>query len=81
MILTLDAKCRLNIPAILAPAKPGDQFDATFDVEEHTVNLRGMPKESVGSKYLSGAPSGWTIWHCAAGNFRRSLSCEVADRY
>ncbi len=39
MIVTLDAKRRLSIPASLAPAKPGDQFDASFDAEEDTVIL------------------------------------------
>lgn len=37
MIVTLDAKRRLSIPVTLAPAKPGDQFDASFDAEEDTV--------------------------------------------
>ncbi|MGD1071784.1 MAG: hypothetical protein ABSB15_16755 [Bryobacteraceae bacterium] len=34
MILTLDAKRRHTIPAVLAPASPGDYFDARFDAEE-----------------------------------------------
>jgi hypothetical protein len=37
MIVTLDAKRRLSVPATLAPAKPGDQFDAIFDAEEDTL--------------------------------------------
>jgi hypothetical protein len=44
MIVTLDAKRRFSIPAKLAPAKPGDQFDATFDVEEDAVILRRVPR-------------------------------------
>lgn len=43
MIVTLDAKRRFSIPVKLAPAKPGDQFDATFDAEEDAVILRRVP--------------------------------------
>lgn len=39
MIVTLDTKRRVSIPVALAPTKPGDQFDATFDAEEDTVIL------------------------------------------
>ena len=39
MIVTLDAKRRLSIPVTLAPTKPGDQFNATFDAEDDTVIL------------------------------------------
>src|SRR6266852_4473834 len=31
VIVTLDAKQRLTVPAALAPATPGDYFDARFD--------------------------------------------------
>ena len=34
MIVTLDAKRRLTVPAALAPAEPGDLFEADFDEEE-----------------------------------------------
>jgi bifunctional DNA-binding transcriptional regulator/antitoxin component of YhaV-PrlF toxin-antitoxin module len=44
MIVTLDAKRRLSIPAALAPATPGDQFDAIFDAEEDTVILRRVKR-------------------------------------
>ena len=33
MVVTLDAKRRLTVPAALAPAMPGDYFDARFDPE------------------------------------------------
>ena len=47
MIVTLDAKRRLTIPATLAPASPGDYFDAHFDAEEDTLVFRRLPgKES-----------------------------------
>ena len=40
MILTLDAKRRLTVPAGLAPASPGDAFEARFDAEEHEIVFR-----------------------------------------
>ena len=46
MIVTLDAKRRLSIPATLAPAQPGDQFDATFDAEEDAVTFRRVKRKS-----------------------------------
>ena len=40
MIVTLDANRRLTVPAALAPATPGDYFDAQFDAEEDTIVFR-----------------------------------------
>ena len=40
MVLVLDAKRRLTIPASLAPAKPGDYFDARFDADEDVLVFR-----------------------------------------
>jgi hypothetical protein len=40
MILTLDAKRRLTVPAGLAPASPGDAFEARFDAEENEIIFR-----------------------------------------
>ena len=40
MIVTLDAKRRLTVPAALAPAAPGDYFDAQFDPEEDAIVFR-----------------------------------------
>ena len=40
MILTLDAKRRLTVPATLVPASPGDAFEARFDPEENEIVLR-----------------------------------------
>jgi hypothetical protein len=40
MILTLDAKRRLTVPATLAPAAPGDAFEARFDAEENEIVFR-----------------------------------------
>jgi hypothetical protein len=46
MIVTLDAKRRVSIPAALAPAAPGDQFDASFDAEEDVVMLRRIKRKA-----------------------------------
>jgi bifunctional DNA-binding transcriptional regulator/antitoxin component of YhaV-PrlF toxin-antitoxin module len=44
MIVTLDAKCRLTVPAPLAPTKPGDYFEARFDEDEDTIVLRRIKR-------------------------------------
>jgi len=43
MIVTLDVKRRFSIPAKLAAANPGGQFDVTIDTEEDAVILRRVP--------------------------------------
>ena len=43
MIVTLDAKRRLTIPAALAPTSPGDYFEARFDAEEDVLVFRRLP--------------------------------------
>jgi len=45
MIVTLDAKRRVSLPSALAPAAPGDQFDASFDAEEDVVILRRIKRK------------------------------------
>src|SRR5207249_6864785 len=42
MVVTLDAKRRLTVPVALAPAKPGDYFDARFDPEEDAIVFRRL---------------------------------------
>lgn len=44
MVVTLDAKRRVSIPAALAPAIPGDQFEAILDAEDDTVILRRLAR-------------------------------------
>ena len=44
MIVTLDNKRRVGIPAALAPTAPGDECDASFDAEEDVVTLRRVQK-------------------------------------
>ena len=46
MIVTLDAKRRVSIPAKLAPSSPGDQFEASFDPEDDVVTLRRLKRKS-----------------------------------
>ena len=46
MILTLDAKRRLTVPATLAPAEPGDHFIAEFDPEEDAIVFRRIAKRA-----------------------------------
>ena len=46
MIVTLDAKRRVSIPAALAATAPGDQFDASFDAEDDVVTLRRLKRKS-----------------------------------
>ena len=44
MVITLDAKRRLTVPVALAPASPGDLFEADFDAEEDTIVFRRLGK-------------------------------------
>jgi hypothetical protein len=44
MIVTLDEKRRLTVPVALAPAAPGDAFDARFDEEEDAIVFRRIKR-------------------------------------
>ena len=47
MIVRVDAKRRLTVPAGLAPASPGDYFEVHFDAEEDSLVFRRLAgKES-----------------------------------
>ena len=46
MVITLDAKRRLTVPAALAPAKPGDVFEAVFDAEEDAIVFRRISRNT-----------------------------------
>jgi len=46
MLLTLDAKRRLCVPAALAPAQAGDAFDAYYDREEDEIILRRVKRRT-----------------------------------
>ena len=56
MILTLDAKRRLTLPASLLPAQPGDHFRAEFDPEEDAVVFRRIAKNSDWLRVLEACP-------------------------
>jgi hypothetical protein len=56
MILTLDAKRRLTLPASLAPTEPGDHFSAEFDPEEDTLVFRRVAKKADWLKVLKACP-------------------------
>ena len=53
MIVTMDSKRRLTIPASLAPASPGEYFDARFPEEDAIVFRRLAGK---GSGNLADSP-------------------------
>lgn len=57
MIITLDAKRRLTVPAGLVPATPGDVFDARFDAEENEIVLRRIAGAGDWLKILSECPA------------------------
>jgi hypothetical protein len=42
MIVTLDSKRRLTVPTMLAPASPGEYFDAGFDIEDDAIIFRRL---------------------------------------
>jgi hypothetical protein len=57
MIVTLDAKRRLTVPVGLAPASPGDCFDARFDAEEDALVVRRLPRKEGWLSILKACPS------------------------
>jgi hypothetical protein len=46
VIVTLDAKRRLTVPTTLAPAAPGDYFDAQFDADEDAIVFRRIKRRA-----------------------------------
>ena len=56
MIVTLDDKLRVSLPAALTPAAPGDQFDASFDAEEDVVTLSRVAKKPDWLEVLRSCP-------------------------
>jgi len=44
MIVKLDSKRRLTVPAGLAPTSPGDYFEARFDEDEDTLTFRRIKR-------------------------------------
>jgi hypothetical protein len=56
MILTLDSKRRLTVPVSLAPAEPGDHFQAEFDPEEDVILFRRIASRSDWLDVLKSCP-------------------------
>ena len=56
MIVTLDDKRRLTVPVALAPAAPGDAFDARFDEEEDAIVFRRIKRGSGWLEVLKACP-------------------------
>jgi hypothetical protein len=56
MIVTLDAKRRLTVPASLVRVSPGDNFDARFDVEEEALVFRRLPRKENWLDVLKACP-------------------------
>ena len=56
MIITLDAKRRFSLPAALAPAKPGDRFEATFDSDDDVLILRRVPPKKNWLEVMKACP-------------------------
>lgn len=56
MIVTLDSKRRITIPAALVKAHPGQSFDARFDADEDALIFRRMPGKENWLDVLSACP-------------------------
>ncbi len=56
MIVSLDAKRRLTVPAGLAPAMPGDYFDAHFDREDDAIVFRRIAQRADWLAVLKACP-------------------------
>lgn len=56
MIVTMDAKRRLAVPAELMPAVAGDHFEVLFDAEEDAVIFRRLPGKEDWLEVLAACP-------------------------
>jgi len=56
MIVSLDAKRRLTVPAGLVPVSPGDHFEARFDAEEDALVFRRLPRRESWLAVLKACP-------------------------
>jgi bifunctional DNA-binding transcriptional regulator/antitoxin component of YhaV-PrlF toxin-antitoxin module len=45
MILTMDAKRRLTVPAGLSAAQPGDAFEVTIDADDDAIVFRRINRD------------------------------------
>jgi bifunctional DNA-binding transcriptional regulator/antitoxin component of YhaV-PrlF toxin-antitoxin module len=60
MILTMDAKRRLTVPAGLSAAQPGDAFEVTIDADDDAIVFRRINRDRTGWRFWSSAPFPWT---------------------
>jgi hypothetical protein len=56
MIVILDSKRRLTLPAALLPARPGQTFDAHFDADEDALIFRRLPDSEDWLEVLAQCP-------------------------
>ena len=56
MIVTLDSKRRLTVPAGVMPAKPGDHFLVDFDAEDDALVYRRVASETDWLEVLKACP-------------------------
>jgi hypothetical protein len=56
MIVRMDAKRRLAVPADLVPAVAGDHFEVLFDAEEDAVIFRRLPGKEDWLEVLAACP-------------------------
>jgi hypothetical protein len=56
VIVTLDSKRRLTVPAGVMPAKPGDHFLVDFDAEEDALVYRRIASETDWLQVLKECP-------------------------
>jgi len=57
MIVKLDSKRRLKVPARLAPASPGDHFEARFDKDEDAIIFQRLACKEDWLTVLSECPA------------------------
>lgn len=56
MIVTLDSKRRVILPAALISARPGQSFDVRFDAEEDALVFRRLPDGEDWLEVLAACP-------------------------
>ena len=56
MIVTLDSKRRVTLPAALMPARAGQTFDVRFDAEEDALIFRRLPEKENWLEVLAACP-------------------------
>jgi bifunctional DNA-binding transcriptional regulator/antitoxin component of YhaV-PrlF toxin-antitoxin module len=56
MIVTVDSKRRLTLPAALMRVKPGQSFDAQFDADEDALIFRRLPEKEDWLEVLAECP-------------------------